>query len=159
MKEFASNGAMAFSRSSEDEYWVFHPLVWIDLNTNAASNDIVSPVDIGTKDPFAVDICCAVLLAFRIPHSKDEFDSTISMVQPSTATIPFPDAVRDYLHADMTPYLLDKDFYRICEPLECPSIQPSLRILLGFPEFLISGLPLGKQANPAAVELYAHHNI
>ncbi len=44
--------------------------------------------------------------------------------------------------ADMTPYLLDKDFYRICEPLECPSIQPSLRILLGFPEFLISRLPL-----------------
>lgn len=90
MKEIARNGAMAFSHSSEDEYWVLHPCVWIDVITNAALNDIFSPIDAGTGDSFARDICCAVLPAFQMPRSEYEFDYTTSLVQPSTIAITFP---------------------------------------------------------------------
>ncbi|KAK0483914.1 hypothetical protein IW261DRAFT_1465823 [Armillaria novae-zelandiae] len=40
-------------------------------------------------------------------------------------------------------------------PLNVPSIEPSLRILLVFAEFLICRIPLGKPVNTAAVELHA----
>ncbi|KAK0442957.1 hypothetical protein EV421DRAFT_558319 [Armillaria borealis] len=84
MEEIARNGAMAFSRSSEDEYWVLHPCVWIDFITNAALNDVFSPIDADTEDPFARDICCAVLPAFQMPRSEYEFDHTTSLVQMLT---------------------------------------------------------------------------
>ncbi|KAK0503550.1 hypothetical protein EDD18DRAFT_1346413 [Armillaria luteobubalina] len=153
MKEVASNGATAFSRYSDDEYWVFHPLVWTDLITNAAENGVFSPVYIGTQDSFAIDICCAVLRAFWRPHSEDK-DAT-SMVQPSAAAIPFHHAVCKYLYSDMTAYLL-KMFAVFVRPLNLTSIEPSLRILLVFAEFLMSRLPLGRQEKHAAtVDLHA----
>ncbi|KAK0503502.1 hypothetical protein EDD18DRAFT_1138104, partial [Armillaria luteobubalina] len=112
----------------------FHPLVWIDLITNAAKNEVFSPIDIGTQDPFAIDICCAVLRAFQWPRSKLSHS---------------PDAVRDYFHSDMTAYLLKMFAVFVC-PSNTASIEPSLRILLVFAEFLMSRLRLGKQANTAA---------
>ncbi|KAK0483910.1 hypothetical protein IW261DRAFT_988246 [Armillaria novae-zelandiae] len=157
MRQVASHGAMAFSHHSRDKYWVFHPMIWINLITDVASEDLFSPIDIGTQDPFAIDICCAVLYAFRRPHSEDK-DRISSVVQPSAAAIPFHDAVRDYLYSDMTAHLL-KMFDVFVRPLNVPSIEPSLRILLVFAEFLISRIPLGKQANTAAGELRAFKKI
>ncbi|KAK0483929.1 hypothetical protein IW261DRAFT_989327 [Armillaria novae-zelandiae] len=155
--EVASNGAIAFSHSSDDEYWVFHPTIWINFITDAAAEDVFSPIDIGTQDPFAIDICCAVLRAFQWPHSEDK-DRTTSVVEPSAAAIPFPDAVRDYLYSDMTAHLL-KMFAVFVRPLNVPSIELSLRILLVFAEFLISRIPWEKQANTAAVELRALNTV
>ncbi|KAK0483893.1 hypothetical protein IW261DRAFT_1675497 [Armillaria novae-zelandiae] len=153
MREVANNGAMAFFHSSNDEYWVFHPTIWINLIMNAASRGVFSPIAIGTQDPFAIDICCAVPRALEMPCSEDK-DHTTSMVHPSPGAIPFYEAVRDYLHSDMTAYLLEM-FAVFVRPSNVASIEPSLRILLVFAEFLISRIPLGKEANAAAVELRA----
>ncbi|KAK0477218.1 hypothetical protein EDD18DRAFT_99489 [Armillaria luteobubalina] len=98
-------------------------------------------------------MCRAVLPAICNPRLWDKNPRT-SMVQPNGAAIPFPDAVRNYLHSDMVAYLLEM-FAAFVRPSNVPSIESSLRILLVFAEFLISRLPVGKQANTAAVELQA----
>ncbi|KAK0463908.1 uncharacterized protein EV420DRAFT_1329359, partial [Desarmillaria tabescens] len=84
MEDIALNGALAFHRSSGTEYLRFHPLVWIGLIRTAASNDVFSPIDIGTENPFAMNICCTVLPAFLFPSLKNNSDSERDKAQ-STA--------------------------------------------------------------------------
>ncbi|KAK0451130.1 hypothetical protein EV421DRAFT_2032070 [Armillaria borealis] len=108
MKEVARNGAVSFFHSSVDDCWCFHPLVWIDLVKNGPSKAVFSPIDIGTEDPFALDICCTLLLAFSYPSSSDGPDSAKDTTDGSNGTaIAFHDATREYLFTEMTAYLLE----------------------------------------------------
>ncbi|PBK78431.1 hypothetical protein ARMSODRAFT_947339 [Armillaria solidipes] len=155
MKEVARNGAVSFFHSSVDDCWCFHPLVWIDLIKNGPSKAVFSPVDIGTEDPFALDICCTLLLAFSYPSSSDGPDSAKDTTDGSNGTaIAFHDATREYLFAEMTAYLLEM-FAVFMRPSNVASISPSLRILLVFAEFLMSRLPLQGQVKPDALEFHA----
>ncbi|SJL00656.1 uncharacterized protein ARMOST_03969 [Armillaria ostoyae] len=155
MKEVARNGAVSFFHSSVDDCWCFHPLVWIDLIKNGPSKAVFSPIDIGTEDPFALDICCTLLLAFSYPSSSDGPDSAKDTTDGSNGiAIAFHDATREYLFTEMTAYLLEM-FAVFMRPSNVASISPSLRILLVFAEFLMSRLPLQGQVKPDALEFHA----
>ncbi|KAK0463877.1 uncharacterized protein EV420DRAFT_1638802 [Desarmillaria tabescens] len=151
MEDIALNGALAFRHLSGAEYLRFHPLVWIDLIRNAASAGVFSPIDISAEDPFAMNICCAVLPAFSFFYSNNSGDSEKDKAQ-STAVALYV-AICDHFFTDMTTYLLEM-FAAFVRPSNVDSVPPCLRILLVFAEFLISRLPLNKEANPDAEELH-----
>ncbi|KAK0239880.1 hypothetical protein EDD85DRAFT_949742 [Armillaria nabsnona] len=153
MKEVICNAASSVLRSSMDECWCFHPLVWIDLIKNGPSKEVFSSIDISTQDPFAIDVCCAVLPAFRAPLASYE-SATMDIANSSSTAIPFHTAISHYLFTDTVDYFL-RTFVVFVRPSNVPSISPSLRILLVFAEFLLSRFSLKEQAGPVAVELRA----
>ncbi|KAK0451102.1 hypothetical protein EV421DRAFT_1212204 [Armillaria borealis] len=155
MKEVAHHSAVSFFHNSRDERWRLHPLVWIDLIRNGPWDEVFSPIDIGTEDPFALDICCAVLAAFLLPPWRDGSDSAKDMMNKSSGTaVAFHVATREYLFTDMTDCLLEM-FAVFIRPSNVAPISPSLRILLVFTDFLISRLPLQGQVKPDALEFQA----
>ncbi len=154
MKEVAHNDAVSFFRSM-DECWCLHPLIWIDLIKNGPSKEVFSPIDIDTEDPFALDICCTVLVAFLHPPRSDRPDSAKDTMDESSGTaVAFHVATCEYLFTEMTAYLLEM-FAAFMRPSNVVSISPSLRILLAFAEFLISKLPSRGQVKPDALEFQA----
>ncbi|PBK78433.1 hypothetical protein ARMSODRAFT_1011012 [Armillaria solidipes] len=150
IKKLVHNEAMPHSNN---ESGCFHPLVWINLISDAVSLLEEFPVDI-EKDPFAIDLCIAVLPAFKYPPKEDQSDSAKNTAQSSDKAITFHDAIHKYLFKDMTAYLLQV-FAVFVHPSKDSSISPSLRILLIFAEFLISRLALKDQVESAAVEVKA----
>ncbi len=150
IKKVAHNEAMSHS---SNEPWCFHPLVWINLIRDAVLLQEVISVDIA-NDPFAIDLCMAVLPVFKDPNLKNEFDSAKHIVQTDIKAITFHDAIRQYLFTDITTYLLQV-FAASVHPSNVSTISPSLRILLMFAEFFISRLALKEQVEPAAVEVKA----
>ncbi|KAK0239835.1 hypothetical protein EDD85DRAFT_1021202 [Armillaria nabsnona] len=119
LKEVFRNAAMSFSGH---ELWCFHPIVWINLINDAASVLESFSVDI-TNDPFAIDLCIAVIPALIDCPSKEK-----DHAQSSDKPISFKDAVRSYLFTDITTYLL-RVFAALVHPSNVPSIPPSLRML------------------------------
>ncbi|SJL00627.1 uncharacterized protein ARMOST_03940 [Armillaria ostoyae] len=155
MKEVAHHSAVSFFHNSRDERWRLHPLVWIDLIRNGPWDEVFSPIDIGTEDPFALDICCAVVAAFLLPPWRDGPDSAKDMMDKSSGTaVAFHVATREYIFTDMTDCLLEM-FAVFIRPSNVAPISPTLRILLVFTEFLISRLPLQGQVKPDAMEFQA----
>ncbi len=144
-KEVVRNAAMSFSGH---ESWCFHPIVWINLISDAVPMLESFSVKV-TNDPFAIDLCIAVLPALMDTPPKEK-DHAQSSDQP----ISFKDAVRSYLFTDMTTYLL-RVFAAFVHPSNVPSILPSLRVLWVFADFLISRLTLEEQVDPGAVEFQA----
>ncbi|PBK92806.1 hypothetical protein ARMGADRAFT_1080027 [Armillaria gallica] len=144
--------------SVEALYWLFsmssNPTVQsIALQAIGASLLKDFPVDIA-NDPFAIDLCMAVLPVFTNPDLENEFDSAKHIVQTNVKAITFHDAIRQYLFTDMTTYLLQV-FAVFVHPSNVPSISLSLRILLMFAKFLISRLALKEQVESTAVEVKA----
>ncbi len=150
IKEVFRNAAMSFSGH---ESWCFHPIVWVNLIRDAASVLETFPVDI-MNNPFAIDLCRAVLPTLMDSPQEDEIDSKNDISQSSDKPISFDDAVRPYLFTDITTYLL-RVFAVFVHPSNVPSIHPSLRILWMFAEFLISRLTLEEQVDTGAVEFRA----
>ncbi|SJL00655.1 uncharacterized protein ARMOST_03968 [Armillaria ostoyae] len=142
MKEVAHYSAVSFFYNSRDERWRLHPLVWIDLIRNGPWDEVFSPIDIGTEDPFALDICCAVLAAFWLPPWGDGPDSAKDMMDKSSGT-----AVAFHVATQI--------FAVFIRPSNVAPISPTLRILLVFTEFLISRLPLQGQVKSDALEFQA----
>ncbi len=149
IKKFAHNEAMAHY---SNELWCFHPLVWINLIRDAVSLQNNFPVDTA-NDPFAIDLCMAVLPAFKQPLQEDKSNFVKGIVQSSDKAITFHEAIHQYIFTDITTYL--QQVFAVFVPSNVPSISPSLRILLMFAKFLISKLALKEQVESTAVEVKA----
>ncbi|PBK78251.1 hypothetical protein ARMSODRAFT_32581 [Armillaria solidipes] len=152
-KEVVRCEAVNLIHNSVNESQHFHPSVWAKIIRNADDSGAFSPIAIDCNDPYAIQLCYAVLGAFLEPSRKD----ASRLPAANGIAVTFHAAIRQYLFTDMTNCLL-KMFTVFVRPTNVSSLSPSLRVLLVFAEFLIPRLPLLGLSSDAA-ELRALRKI
>ncbi|KAK0228631.1 hypothetical protein IW262DRAFT_1293372 [Armillaria fumosa] len=131
--------------NSVNESQRFHPSVWSKIIRNADDSGAFSPIAIDSNDPYAIQLCYAVIGAFLEPSRKDDSRRPAA----NEIAVAFHAVIRQYLFNDITNCLL-KMFAVFVRPTNVSSLSPSLRVLLVFAEFLIPRLPpLGLSSDAA----------